>query len=99
MKQFNVIDSATIKLGMRFSAPVFFDDGKHMFLAEGKSVKRYHLVAINRWKIPSFLTYGHVLDPLAVTQHEVSLSAVPQPVVQPAAVQSADDVEEAEPVE
>ena len=39
MKSFNRIDSSEIKLGMRFSAPVFFDDGENMFLAEEKSVK------------------------------------------------------------
>lgn len=56
------IPSPQIKLGMRFSAPVFFDDGKNMFLAEGKSAKKYHIAALARWKIPFVLTYGHQID-------------------------------------
>jgi hypothetical protein len=44
---------------MRFSAPVFFDDGTNMFLAEGKAAKAYHVAALKRWNIPFLLTYGH----------------------------------------
>ena len=41
-KNFIKIDSSLIKEGMRFSAPVFFDDGENMFLVEGKAAKAYH---------------------------------------------------------
>jgi len=58
-KNFIKIDSSLIKEGMRFSAPVFFDDGENMFLAEGKAAKAYHVAAIKRWNIPYLLTYGH----------------------------------------
>ena len=58
-KSFIKIDSSLIKEGMRFSAPVFFDDGSNMFLAEGKATKAYHVAALKRWKIPYLLTYGH----------------------------------------
>ena len=34
------VDCTSIKMGMRFSMPVFFDDGKNMFLAKRKSVKK-----------------------------------------------------------
>ena len=51
-----------IKAGMRFSAPVFFDDGKNMFLAAGKPAKPYHLAALKTWNIPFLLTVGHVLS-------------------------------------
>ena len=47
-KKFNKIDAHEIKVGMRFSAPVFFDDGDSMFLAEEKSIKNYHIDAIQR---------------------------------------------------
>ena len=60
-KTFKKINSQDIKEGMRFSAPVFFDDGTNMFLAEGKAAKPYHIAAIKRWKIPFLLTYGHEL--------------------------------------
>ena len=56
------IEPLSLKEGLRFSAPVFFDDGKNMFLAAGKSVKQYHLKAVARWKIPFLLTYGKVLS-------------------------------------
>ena len=39
-----------VELGMRFSAPVFFDDGKNMFLPEKKPVKKNHLEILKKWK-------------------------------------------------
>lgn len=63
---FKRIPISDIKLGIRFSSPVFFDDGENMFLAEGKSVKAYHLNTIKKWGIPYLLTYGHVLEEGAI---------------------------------
>lgn len=60
-KKFNRIDCKEIKIGMRFSAPVFFDDGENMFLGEEKSIKKYHIDAIQRWNIGCLLTYGHLV--------------------------------------
>ena len=60
-KKFTKIDCKEIKLGMRFSAPVFFDDGENMFLGEEKAVKNYHINAIQRWNIQYLLTYGHLV--------------------------------------
>lgn len=60
-KSFSKVNCSDIYLGERFSAPVFFDDGENMFLAEGKTVKPYHLVALKRWKVPYLLTYGRPL--------------------------------------
>jgi hypothetical protein len=62
MKDFKKINCGELKAGMRFSAPVFFDDGENMFLAEGKSVKPYHLAALVRWQVPFLLTYGHLVS-------------------------------------
>ncbi len=59
LKKFDV---SQVKLNMFFSAPVFFDDGKNMFLAAGKAMKAYHLAAIKRWKIPFLLTSGHAIE-------------------------------------
>lgn len=56
------INISDIHLGMRFTAPVFFDDGKNMFLAEKKPVKQYHINALERWSIPFLLTYGTVIE-------------------------------------
>lgn len=55
------INSSDIHLGMRFTAPVFFDDGKNMFLAEKRPVKQYHINALERWAIPFLLTYGTLI--------------------------------------
>lgn len=52
------IKSEELYEGMIFSAPLFFDDGVNMFLAKRKPLKRYHLDALRRWKIPFVLTYG-----------------------------------------
>ena len=59
--EFRKINCNDVKLGVRFSAPVFFEDGKNMFLASGKEAKPYHIFAINRWKIPFLLTCGNIL--------------------------------------
>jgi hypothetical protein len=89
MNSFIKINAGDIKEGMCFSAPVFFDDGKNMFLAEGKTVKTYHVAALKRWSIPYVLTYGH------------ELNAVPAPVPAAgvAAAAKSDDVGELEELE
>ena len=51
-----------IAIGMQFSEPLFFDDGKNMFLASRKPVKQYHLDAIANWSIQFFITKGHQLS-------------------------------------
>ncbi len=57
------LDCSFIHIGTCFSAPVYFDDGKNMFLAAGKQAKPYHVSALVRWKIPYLLTAGHPVDP------------------------------------
>lgn len=70
MSNFTKIDAKDLKVGMRFSAPVFFDDGENMFLAEKKSVKPYHLAVIKRWNIKYFLTYGRLISDGAGMEYE-----------------------------
>lgn len=67
---FTKIDSSSIKLGMKFSAPVFFEDGQNMFLAEGKPARQYHLDSIARWDVPYLLTFGHIINDFAETPAE-----------------------------
>ncbi len=52
------IQSTEINLGARYNAPVYFDDGENMFLAAGSAVKAYHLIAIKRWGLKTFITDG-----------------------------------------
>lgn len=47
---------------MRFSAPVFFDDGENMFLAERQELKDFHMQALIRWNVEYVYTYGHLLS-------------------------------------
>ncbi|MBQ5471493.1 MAG: phosphohydrolase [Treponema sp.] len=63
MDEFNRVDVATIKAGVCFSAPVFFEDGKNMFLAAGMKAKPYHIRALKQWNIPYLLTKGHPITP------------------------------------
>lgn len=88
-----------VELGMRFSAPVFFDDGKNMFLPEKKPVKKSHLEILEKWNIPFVITYGHLLSNTAADLDE--LLAVDSPVLESAA--TVDDefelLEEAEDLE
>ena len=61
-KNYSRVEVGDIKLGIRFSAPVFFEDGENMFLSAKNPVKKYHLEALKRWKIPFLLTEGYVLS-------------------------------------
>ncbi len=56
--------------GMRFSAPVFFDDGENMLLSKGVPLKTRELCALDRWKIPFVLTAGTVLSATATIVDE-----------------------------
>ncbi|HNQ96639.1 MAG TPA: HD-GYP domain-containing protein [Treponemataceae bacterium] len=49
--------------GMRFSAPVFFDDGENMLVSKGTPIKERELKALDRWKIQYVLTAGNPLSP------------------------------------
>ncbi|MBQ6028267.1 MAG: phosphohydrolase [Treponema sp.] len=83
---------------MMFSAPVFFDDGKNMFLAEGKTVKPYHLAAIKRWNIKYLLTSGHVLE-LEEGANISRMAGFDKKRFEKASpVEDADDVEELEEI-
>ena len=84
MASFLKLTQNDIKEGMRFSAPVFFDDGKNMFLAAGRPAKPYHLAALKNWNVPFLLTVGHVLS-----QAEIDAQANA----------NLEDVDELEPVD
>jgi hypothetical protein len=62
MSRFIKVYPGDIKEGVRYSAPVFFDDGVNMFLAAGKAAKAYHIKALKRWNIPFLITYGHIVE-------------------------------------
>lgn len=55
------IECNTIRPGIMFSQPVFFDDGKCMFLAAKHPAKEYHVDCLRRWKIPFLVTAGKEL--------------------------------------
>lgn len=57
----NQIKCQDIRVGMRFSKPVYFEDGVNMFVESGVTIKPYHLVAITRWRIPYLLSDGRPL--------------------------------------
>ena len=78
-----------IKEGVRFSAPVFFDDGTNMFLAEGKAAKAYHIAALKRWDVPYLLTYGHELGSSLALYVKATLENV----------ELVEELEEIEPLE
>ncbi len=92
MNNFIKIEAKDVKEGMRFSAPVFFDDGKNMFLAEGKSVKPYHVAALKRWSIPFLLTYGRELNKNEIP--DLSTVSVEKPVEPVEPVEELEELEE-----
>ena len=52
------IKTADLKIGERFSAPVFFDDGKNMFLLKGMALSENELNTLKRWKVQYVVTAG-----------------------------------------
>ena len=59
-----------IEAGMRFSAPVFFDDGENMLVAKAVPIKERELRALDRWKIGYVLTAGTLLSSDAVVSSD-----------------------------
>ncbi|MDY2824829.1 MAG: phosphohydrolase [Treponema sp.] len=57
------LDVSKFSIGICFSEPVYFEDGKNMFLAAGKTAKAYHIAALKQWHIPYLLTAGHEINP------------------------------------
>lgn len=56
------IEISAIKTGLRFTKPVFFDDGKNMFIEAGIHIKPYHVAALTKWSIPFLLSDGRALE-------------------------------------
>ncbi len=77
MTDFNRIDISKIHIGVCYSEPVFFEDGKNMFLAAGKTAKMYHVAALKQWKIPFLLTRGKEIDP---NEYVPSKALEPEPL-------------------
>ena len=62
MSVLNKINTDEIKIGVVFSAAVFFDDGQNMFMAAFSPAKKYHIEALRRYHIPYLLSAGHKID-------------------------------------
>lgn len=92
------IEVTDIKLNMIFSAPVFFEDGKNMFLAEGKAAKPYHLAALKKWKVPFLLTSGKAIEQGEGSNIE-RMAGFDRKRMDVAKGEPADDVEELEELE
>jgi len=52
------IKTTDLKIGIRFSAPVFFDDGSNMFLLRGIPLSEKELSTLKRWNIQYVVTAG-----------------------------------------
>ncbi|NLM00586.1 MAG: HD-GYP domain-containing protein [Treponema sp.] len=61
MKKMLRINPSKLSEGMKFTAPVFFDDGVNMFLAENHPVKKMHIDALSKWDVPYVITYGSLI--------------------------------------
>lgn len=71
------IEISNIVPGLRFSKPVFFDDGKNMFIEAGITIKPYHISALSKWKIPFLLSNGHIMKEGEVLPEEPLEENVP----------------------
>jgi hypothetical protein len=56
------IDASSLKPGMKFTAPLFFDDGVNMFLQQGVPLNRFHLDAVKNWQLKTVLSSGVETD-------------------------------------
>ncbi|MCF0243030.1 MAG: phosphohydrolase [Treponema sp.] len=65
------IEISNIKVGMRYSKPIFFDDGKNMFIESGVSIKPHHMAALTKWKIPFLLSDGRLLGEGETAEEEL----------------------------
>ncbi|MBP5359756.1 MAG: phosphohydrolase [Treponema sp.] len=70
------ISCSEITEGVSYSSPVFFDDGKNMFLAPHQAAKKYHVRALDRWKVPFLVTAGHKE---AKSQNQAATKSIPEP--------------------
>lgn len=56
-----MIDTNDLRVGSIFSEPLFFDDGKHMFLASSLPLTQRLLDSLHEWHIPFVVTSGFEL--------------------------------------
>jgi len=77
--------------GMRFTAPVFFDDGENMLVSRGVAIKTRELAALDRWKISFVLTAGKPVT------DDSQLAAVEEEFAELDELEEFGDVEEEEP--
>ena len=61
MPNFQKINCSNSKLGMPFTMPVFFDDGKYIKKKKKRTIKKYHMNAINQWNLQYLLTAGEAM--------------------------------------
>ena len=92
------IECNKIRPGIMFSQPVFFDDGKCMFLAAKHPAKEYHVDCLRRWKIPFLITAGKELTEKEIAAMKASEQKVAANANQNASASAKNDsdVEELE---
>lgn len=60
-----IIPVKELYIGERFSQPLFFDDGQHMFLASDMPLTQRFMDSLHHWNIPYVVTCGlEVLSPV-----------------------------------
>ncbi|MCR5614388.1 phosphohydrolase [Treponema sp.] len=102
MPNMQKVACSDIKLGMCFTMPVFFDDGKNMFLAKRRPVKNYHLKALSQWNIPFLLTAGSVVTDSTAAMEKSFVGFAKAGTIADddiAELEEVDDVEELEELE
>ncbi|UTC66079.1 MULTISPECIES: HD domain-containing phosphohydrolase [unclassified Treponema] len=87
------IKTAELKTGVRFSAPVFFDDGHNMFLLRGMPLSENELNTLKRWKIQYLVTAGDPVPEGEVLDDDVEeLTEIEE-------LEELDEIQEADPQE
>lgn len=66
-----IIDCSLIKPGIRFTAPVYFEDAQNLFLGANRPVRAFHISALKRWNVPFLVTEGKMQEELIVQDDEI----------------------------
>lgn len=94
------IHRSDLREGMRFSAPVFFDDGESMLLSQGVPFKSRELAALDRWNIGYVLSSGReISEAEAIAMEKASSASDVEELEDMDELEDADSVEDLDEVD
>ncbi|MGF7109017.1 HD-GYP domain-containing protein [Treponema pedis] len=90
------IKVSELKIGSRYSAPILFDDGQNMLLAENSPVTEYEINVLKRWKIPYVITAGEIIPPGMKKRSDIAAAEADKLLNNADTVEELEDIQEVE---